>query len=80
MKKGIHPEYHRVTVTCVSCGATFETGSTLKANNLEVKDYVTDISARLIANIASLKLRKNEIEELVSKMEAVTINDNNSNS
>lgn len=30
MKKGIHPEYHRVTVTCVSCGATFETGSTLK--------------------------------------------------
>ena len=57
-----------------------ETGSTLKANNLEVKDYVTDISARLIANTASLKLRKNEIEDLVSKMGAVTINDNNSNS
>ncbi len=30
MKKGIHPEYHRCTVTCISCGATFETGSTLK--------------------------------------------------
>lgn len=30
MKKGIHPEYHKVTVTCVSCGATFETGSTAK--------------------------------------------------
>ena len=30
MKKGIHPEYHRCTVTCVSCGSTFETGSTLK--------------------------------------------------
>ena len=57
-----------------------ETGSTLKANNLEVKEYVTDISARLIANIASLKLRKNEIEELVSKMEAVTTDDNNGNS
>ena len=57
-----------------------ETGSTLKANNLEVKDYVSEISARLIANTASLKLRKNEIEALVSKMEAVTINDNNSNS
>ena len=28
MKKGIHPEYKRVTVTCASCGATFETGST----------------------------------------------------
>ncbi len=57
-----------------------ETGSTLKANNLEVKEYVTDISARLIANIASLKLRKNEIEELVSKMEAVTTDDNNGKS
>lgn len=57
-----------------------ETGSTLMANNLEVKEYVSDISARLIANIASLKLRKNEIEELVSKMEAVTTDDNNGNS
>lgn len=28
MKKGIHPEYHKVQVVCVSCGATFETGST----------------------------------------------------
>ncbi len=57
-----------------------ETGSTLKANNLEVKDYVADISARLIANTASLKLRKTEIEDLVNKMEAVTRNDNNCNS
>ncbi len=30
MKKDIHPEYHECTVTCVSCGATFKTGSTLK--------------------------------------------------
>lgn len=29
MKKGIHPEYHKVTVTCISCGNTFESGSTL---------------------------------------------------
>lgn len=28
MRNGIHPEYKKVTVTCVSCGATFETGST----------------------------------------------------
>lgn len=49
-----------------------ETGSTLKANGLEVIDWVTDISARLIANTASLKLRKNEIEELQKKLEAVT--------
>jgi large subunit ribosomal protein L31 len=28
MKKGIHPNYHTVTVTCTTCGSTFETGST----------------------------------------------------
>ena len=28
MKKGIHPAYKKVTVTCTSCGTTFETGST----------------------------------------------------
>ncbi|MEE1060690.1 MAG: ATP phosphoribosyltransferase [Ruminococcus sp.] len=49
-----------------------ETGSTLKANGLEVIDWVTDISARLIANTASLKLRKKEIEELQKKLEEVT--------
>lgn len=30
MKKDIHPHYQRCKVTCVSCGNTFETGSTLK--------------------------------------------------
>jgi len=30
MKKNIHPEYHTVTVTCSTCGNTFETGSTNK--------------------------------------------------
>lgn len=30
MKKGIHPEYHKVTVVCSTCGNTFETGSTSK--------------------------------------------------
>lgn len=47
-----------------------ETGSTLKENGLEIiEDNVAPISARLIANTASLKLRKNEIEQLASKME-----------
>lgn len=41
-----------------------ETGSTLKENGLEVKEEICNISARLIANTASLKLRKKEIEEL----------------
>lgn len=46
-----------------------ETGSTLKENGLEVYEDVCPISARIIANNASLKLRKQEIERLVDKME-----------
>ncbi|MEA5026828.1 50S ribosomal protein L31 [bioreactor metagenome] len=30
MKKGIHPVHNVVKVTCTSCGAEFETGSTVK--------------------------------------------------
>jgi len=29
MKNGIHPKYHKCTVTCTTCGSTFETGSIL---------------------------------------------------
>jgi len=27
MKKGIHPQYNRVTVTCTTCSNSFESGS-----------------------------------------------------
>ena len=47
-----------------------ETGSTLKENGLEVYEYICPISARVIANMVSLKLRKKEIEELISAIEA----------
>ena len=30
MKQGIHPKYQKTKVVCVSCGAEFETGSTVK--------------------------------------------------
>ena len=46
-----------------------ETGSTLKENGLEIIGEVAPISARLIVNTASLKLRKAEIEALVERME-----------
>ena len=46
-----------------------ETGATLKANGLEVIEDVAPISARLIVNTASMKLRKQEIESLSAKME-----------
>ena len=36
MKTEIHPTYQRCTVTCGSCGATFETGSTLPEIRLEL--------------------------------------------
>lgn len=46
-----------------------ETGTTLKENGLEVKETVADLSARLIVNTASMKLRKKQIEELVARLE-----------
>ena len=36
MKKGIHPNYHTVKCICTSCGAEFETESTIKGNELRV--------------------------------------------
>ena len=47
-----------------------ETGTTLKENGLEVYEYICPISARLIANMVSLKLRKEEIEKLIAAIEA----------
>ncbi len=46
-----------------------ETGTTLKENGLEIFEPICDISARLIVNAASLKLRKEEIEALTELME-----------
>ncbi len=46
-----------------------ETGSTLKENGLEVIEYIMDISARVIVNMASMKLRREEIENLLNKIE-----------
>ncbi len=48
-----------------------ETGTTLKENGLEVIEDVATISARLIANTVSLKLRKNEIDSLINRIEEV---------
>ena len=42
-----------------------ETGTTLKENGLEVIEDVAPISARLIANTVSLKMRQAEIEKLI---------------
>lgn len=47
-----------------------ETGSTLRENGLEVYEDVCPISARIIVNIASMKLKKDEIENLLKKIES----------
>lgn len=44
-----------------------ETGSTLKANGLEIIEKITDISTRLIANKVSLKYKSDEIYNIVDK-------------
>ena len=46
-----------------------ETGATLRENGLEVVEPVAQVSARLIVNPASMKLRKGEIEALAQKLE-----------
>lgn len=48
-----------------------ETGSTLKENNLEVKETVCDISARLIVNKAAYRFKNDEVRELVEKINAI---------
>ncbi len=45
-----------------------ETGTTLKENGLEVIEDICPISARLIVNMVSMKVRQREIEELVRKV------------
>lgn len=70
MKKDIHPTYHQTTVTC-ACGNTFETGSTMKAIEVEIcsachpfytgKEKIVDTAGRVekfkrkVANAAAAK-------------------------
>lgn len=48
-----------------------ETGTTLKENGLIVFDEICDISARMIVNRASMKMRINEIKKLISDVQEV---------
>ncbi len=51
-----------------------ETGSTLRENGLEVVEDVMPISARLIVNMACMKLRKPELERLIDLPQEVPLN------
>lgn len=48
-----------------------ETGSTLKENGLIVYDEIVDISARVIVNKASFKLKREEIKSLLNDLNKV---------
>ena len=48
-----------------------ETGSTLKANGLEPKEWIEDISARLIVNKASFKTKHAALSEIIDGVERV---------
>ena len=45
-----------------------ETGGTLRANGLEEKELIAHLSARLVVNVASMKLRKEEIESFIGRL------------
>jgi len=45
-----------------------DTGNTLRANGLEPRDLIADISSRLIANRAALKMKHGRIQQLVGDL------------
>ena len=47
-----------------------ETGSTLRENGLEIIEDVAPISARVIVNLASAKLKKTAIQQVIADLEA----------
>lgn len=51
-----------------------ETGTTLKENGLVVLDRICDISARLIVNKASFKMKQSEIGEFIKRIKEVINN------
>ncbi|ADK14235.1 MULTISPECIES: ATP phosphoribosyltransferase [Clostridium] len=46
-----------------------ETGTTLKENGLVVYENICDISARMVVNVASMKMKKNEIEDIINRIQ-----------
>ena len=45
-----------------------ETGSTFKANGLEIIEKISDVSTKMIVNKVSLKFKKDEIFDLIEKL------------
>lgn len=48
-----------------------DTGNTMKANGLEARELIADISSRLIVNKGALKIKHGTIQPLISQLDAV---------
>lgn len=48
-----------------------DTGNTLKANGLEAREMITEISSRVIVNKASMKTKFPEVKDILTALEAV---------
>ncbi len=46
-----------------------DTGNTLKANNLEPREHIADISSRLVVNKASMKMKHAMVKPFIKQME-----------
>lgn len=51
-----------------------DTGNTLKANGLEARETICDISTRLIVNRASMKTKFDSVQRLIQQLEEVVEN------
>ena len=50
-----------------------DTGNTLRANGLEARDEIADISARLIVNKAAMKTKFSELQSTVNALTRVVM-------
>ena len=48
-----------------------ETGTTLRENGLEIYENVAPVSTRLIVNQASLRLKRGEMSDLITRLESI---------
>ena len=55
MKSGIHPNYKTITVTCTTCGSTFESGSVLDEIRVEIVIHSSLVSKYLLRQMDALK-------------------------
>ena len=51
-----------------------DSGMTLKANGLEEIDFISDISAQLIINKASMKIKTESVENIINSFEKIPTN------